>query len=84
MHYVGILRRPKNKAFELGRFDKILAFIDIHAHSNRKSLFMYGPHYPLHSGNYMKIRVIPKLMSERTPMFRFYSCKFRSEEYKQN
>jgi hypothetical protein len=45
---------------------------------------MYGPHYPLHSGNYMKIRVIPKLMSERTPMFRFYSCKFRSEEYKQN
>lgn len=45
---------------------------------------MYGPHYPLHSSNYMKIRVIPKLMSERTVMFRFYSCKFRNEEYKEN
>jgi len=71
-------------AFQLGKCDKILAFIDIHAHSNRKSIFMYGPHYPLHSSNYMKIRVIPKLMSERTVMFRFYSCKFRTESYKEN
>mmetsp|Transcript_6476 Transcript_6476/g.7429 ORF Transcript_6476/g.7429 Transcript_6476/m.7429 type:complete len:93 (+) Transcript_6476:123-401(+) len=45
---------------------------------------MYGPHYPLHSSNYMNIRVIPKLMSERTNMFRFYSCKFRSEKFKEN
>jgi cytosolic carboxypeptidase protein 2/3 len=78
------LKKIQKEAFESGRFDKILAFIDIHAHSNRKSCFMYGPHYPLHSSNYMKIRVIPKLLSERTAMFRFYSCKFRTEEYKES
>ena len=37
---------------------------------------MYGPHYMLHEENYMKIRMIPKLISERTDMFRYYSCKF--------
>jgi cytosolic carboxypeptidase protein 2/3 len=78
------IKKIQKEAFQIGRLEKILAFIDIHAHSNRKSIFMYGPHYPLHSSNYMKIRVIPKLMSERTAMFRFYSCKFRTEQYKEN
>ena len=32
----------------------------------------------------MKIRTIPKLVSERTEMFRFFSCKFRVEKYKEN
>jgi len=45
---------------------------------------MYGPYYPLHSSKYMKIRAIPKLASERTEMFRFFSCKFRIEKYKEN
>lgn len=78
------IKNIQKEAFEHGRFDKILSFIDVHSHANRKSIFMYGPHYPLHSSNYMKIRVIPKLMSERTPMFRFYSWKFKTEEYKEN
>ena len=78
------IKNIQKEACEYGRFDKILAFIDIHSHANRKSIFMYGPHYPLHSSNYMKIRVIPKLMSERTTMFRFYSWKFRTEQYKEN
>ena len=78
------LRKIVKEAYENGITDKILAFVDIHSHSNRKSIFMYGPHYPLHSSNYMNIRVIPKLMSERTTMFRFYSWKFRAEKYKEN
>jgi len=32
----------------------------------------------------MKIRAIPKLVSERTEMFRFFSCKFKIEKYKEN
>lgn len=32
----------------------------------------------------MKIRTLPKLVSERTDMFRFFSCKFRIEKYKEN
>lgn len=78
------LKRIQKQAIDDGETDKVMIFADIHSHSNRKSIFMYGPHYPLHSNNYLNIRVIPKLMSERTNMFRFYSCKFRAEKYKEN
>jgi hypothetical protein len=27
---------------------------------------------------------MPKLLSERSEMFRFYSCRFRMEKYKEN
>lgn len=56
--------------------DKIQSFWDIHQHSSKKSIFIYGPYHPLHSDKYLKIRLIPKLLSERSEMFRFYSCKF--------
>ena len=62
--------------------DPITSFIDIHGHSRKKSTFMYGPHYPLHSDRYLKRRVLPKLFDEKTQMFRFYSCKFRIEKSK--
>ena len=64
--------------------DKILSFVDLHAHSTRKSIFLFGPYYPLHSDKYFKIRVLPKLISERTEMFRFYSCRFRHDMYKEH
>lgn len=63
---------------------KIMAYLDVHAHSGRKSIFMYGPYFPLHCSKYMKIRTIPKLISEMTEMFRFFSCKFKIEQYKEN
>lgn len=44
---------------------------------------MYAPYHPLHSRRYMKIRMLPKLLSERSQMFRFYSCKFRTDKYKE-
>ena len=43
---------------------------------------MYGPHFPLHNERYFKSKVLPKLLDERTQMFRFYSCKFRIERSK--
>jgi len=51
-------------------------YFDVHSHSTKKGIFMYGPHYMLHEENYAKIRMIPKLISERTDMFWYYSCKF--------
>ena len=44
---------------------------------------MYAPYYPLHSKKYLKIRILPKLLAERSQMFRYYSCKFRMEKYKE-
>jgi hypothetical protein len=57
-------------------------FLDLHAHSRRKNVFIYGPHYPLHSDKYFKMRVFPKLLSERSEMFRYFGCKFRNEHSK--
>jgi len=44
-------------------------YFDVHSHSTKKGIFMYGPHFMLHEENYVKIRMIPKLISERTDMF---------------
>lgn len=54
----------------------------MHGHSRKKSVFMYGPSFPIHDHRYMRMRVIPKLMSEKSEMFRFFSCKFRLQESK--
>jgi hypothetical protein len=43
---------------------------------------MYGPEYPLQSTKYLKCRVIPKLLDEKSEMFRFHSCKFNVERSK--
>ena len=62
--------------------EPLSSFIDIHGHSRKKSIFIYGPHFPLHNERYLKMRVLPKLLSERSSMFRFYSCKFRIQKSK--
>lgn len=56
----------------------------MHGHSSKKSVFMYGPRYPLHSEHYLKIRILPKLVSARTDIFRYYSCRFANEPSKRN
>jgi cytosolic carboxypeptidase protein 2/3 len=63
--------------------DKIYAFIDMHGHSRKKNVFIYGPYYPLHHDRYLRMRIIPKLLSEETTKFRFFSCKFRIERSKE-
>jgi len=55
----------------------------MHGHSRKKNVFIYGPYYPLHSDKYFKMRIIPKLISEETSKFRYYSCKFRIEKSKE-
>lgn len=63
--------------------ERVIAYFDMHAHSGRKSVFIYGPYYPLHLKQYLKVRFLPKLISERNHAFRYYSCKFKHEGYKQ-
>eukprot|EP00347_Sterkiella_histriomuscorum_P022850 403336918 len=63
--------------------DEIFAFVDMHGHSRKKNVFIYGPYYPLHNEKYLKMRIIPKLLSEETTKFRYFSCKFRIEKSKE-
>ena len=44
---------------------------------------MYAPYYPLHSRKYLKIRILPRLLSETCEEFRYYSCKFRADASKE-
>ena len=62
--------------------EDILAFIDMHGHSRKKNVFIYGPQPPLHSSHYLRMRVIPKLLAEETQKFRYHSCRFRLETSK--
>jgi murein tripeptide amidase MpaA len=39
--------------------EPLSSFIDIHGHSRKKSIFIYGPHFPLHNERYLKMRVLP-------------------------
>jgi hypothetical protein len=62
--------------------EEIMAFIDMHGHSRKKNVFIYGPSVPLHSDKYYKMRIIPKLISEETAKFRYPSCRFKLEKSK--
>lgn len=61
---------------------KVFSFIDLHGHFSKKGSFIYGPYFPIHNSMYYKSKIIPRLISERTDMFRFYSCKFRISKSK--
>jgi len=62
----------------------IFGYIDLHGHSSKKCVFIYGPYYPLHMDQYVRVRILAKLLSDRTQMFRYPACKFRQEPSKMN
>lgn len=63
--------------FKLQQISPIYMFLDFHGHSSKKNTFAYGPAYPINEPLYFKSKVLPKLLSTKTTMFRFYSCIFR-------
>ena len=56
---------------------KIFTYLDFHGHSLRKNVFVYGGEFPVYDPRYDRIRILPKIMSHKTDMFRFFSCIFR-------
>ena len=70
------------KEIALDKKDMIFAYIDFHGHSQRKSVFCYGPEFPIHSENYFKARIIPKILSKKTTMFRYRACNYIIPKYK--
>lgn len=63
--------------------ENLAFYIDMHGHSRKKNCFVYGPQVPLHSDKYLKMRVIPKLLSDETEMFRYHSCSFQNDKSKE-
>lgn len=62
--------------------DTLIFYIDMHGHSRKKNSFVFGPSVPLHSEEYLQMRIIPKLLGEETDMFRYHSCSFQNEAAK--
>lgn len=50
---------------EVGDED-IVGFIDMHGHSRKKNVFIYGNQFSLSSEKYYRTRIIPKMLSEET------------------
>jgi len=73
----------KSLVSRLLKTSPLLAYLDLHAHSKKKSVFFYGPHYPLHSEKYYSLRVLPKVICDQGQEFRFSACRFCSEPSKQ-
>jgi hypothetical protein len=62
--------------------EDIMCFADMHGHSRKKNVFVYGPQFLLQDEKYYRCRIIPKLLSEETSKFRFHSCQFKYEASK--
>lgn len=57
--------------------DNFLMFLDFHGHSVKKNVFMYGPEFSITNKSYYDCRIFPKILSDCTNMFRYYSCMFK-------
>lgn len=79
-----IIHHLKNRVISLTKEKKLIFYFDFHSHSKKKGVFMYAPHYPLHSDKYYKIKVLPNLISDATDVFRYYSCKYKNDVSKRN
>ena len=62
--------------------DNFIAFFDLHGHSIKRNVFIYGPEYSTNKREYFMSRFIPKLLAHKTDMFRFNSCSFKVSEGK--
>ena len=58
-------------------------FLDIHAHSGQRDIFIYAPHSMQEEAN-TKIRNFPAILDSISPYFSFDGCKFGNEKYKKN
>lgn len=59
-------------------------YFDFHGHSRKKNTFFYGPAYPLSNPNYLKCRVLPRLVEKINCGFRYHSCMFSISESKKS
>jgi hypothetical protein len=60
---------------------KLMVFLDYHGHSTRKNAFLLGPGL-LDARLISDIRIFPRIIADRTELFRYPSCSFRTDPTK--
>ncbi len=63
----------------------IFAFCDLHGHSRKNGAFIYGCNKVANGGfcSWTKVRLLPRILARKTPLFSYHDCKFRVESDKQ-
>ncbi len=64
---------------------KVLVFCDLHGHSRKLNSFMYGCNKVANGSfcSWTKVRLLPRILACRTPLFSYKDCKFSVESDKQ-
>lgn len=55
---------------------KVMLYVDLHGHSKKSNIFMYGVENPTDEGLYMRERVIPTLLDRASSLFNLKDCSF--------
>ena len=58
-------------------------FLDIHAHSGQRDIFIYAPACATEEAQ-NKVRNFPLILDSMSPYFSYEGCKFGNEKYKKN
>lgn len=68
--------------------NQVSVFIDMHGHSRKRNVFMYGclsPQSEIMNHKYNNlIRMIPYMLGQRSKLFQFNDCKFANEKEKES
>ncbi|CAB1120211.1 unnamed protein product [Ectocarpus sp. CCAP 1310/34] len=66
----------KQMISNFGIGNEVLLYVDLHGHSKKSNIFMYGVENPTDEALYMRERIIPTLLHQASPFFNFADCTF--------
>lgn len=61
---------------------EVVMFCDLHGHSRKKNIFMYGCDQAENSAHRLKERIFPRLLAKNSDIFSFADCNFKVQKSK--
>jgi hypothetical protein len=61
---------------------EVVMFCDLHGHSRKKNIFMYGCDQAENSVHRLKERIFPRLLAKNSDIFSFADCNFKVQKSK--
>ena len=72
----------KNLINKITQTHSIDMYLDFHGHSGKKNMFIFGPNYNITQALYYKCRILPKILANITPVFRYYASTYGIPNHK--
>jgi len=64
------------------RHHKVEVYIDLHGHSKKEGVFLYGGHYDNNDRRNAEVRLLPRLCSLASDDFKYWQCVFSVQDSK--